>query len=64
MGEFYYGGEPFFFVMKEGGVLEDDGYLLSSVHDEKKGELRLLVMDGKSTELEVMRVSGGCLQIG
>jgi 9-cis-epoxycarotenoid dioxygenase len=48
-----YGGEPFF-VANEDGVEEDDGYLVSYVHDEKKGESRFIVMDAKSPELEIV----------
>ncbi|CAL0314246.1 unnamed protein product [Lupinus luteus] len=47
-----YGGEPFFVANGEGE--EDDGYLVSYVHDEKKGESKFLVMDAKSPELEVV----------
>ncbi|KAK7309441.1 hypothetical protein RJT34_06172 [Clitoria ternatea] len=52
-GEGCYGGEPFFVAREEGGE-EDDGYLVSYVHDEKKGESRFLVMDAKSPELDVV----------
>ncbi|XP_027359900.1 probable carotenoid cleavage dioxygenase 4, chloroplastic [Abrus precatorius] len=52
-GEGCYGGEPFFVAREEGGE-EDDGYLVSFVHDEKKGESRFLVMDAKSPELDVV----------
>lgn len=55
-GEGCYGGEPFF-VAREGGNHEgeeDDGYLVSYVHDEKKGESKFLVMDAKSPELDVV----------
>jgi 9-cis-epoxycarotenoid dioxygenase len=52
-GEGCYGGEPFF-VANEDGVEEDDGYLVSYVHDEKKGESRFIVMDAKSSELEIV----------
>ncbi|GAU28066.1 hypothetical protein TSUD_223070 [Trifolium subterraneum] len=52
-GEGCYGGEPFF-VAKEGGGEEDDGYLVSYVHDEQKGESRFIVMDAKSLELELV----------
>ncbi|XWS49445.1 hypothetical protein CRYUN_Cryun12cG0004300 [Craigia yunnanensis] len=51
-----YGGEPFF-VAKEPGnpeAEEDDGYVLSFVHNEKTGESRLLVMDAKSADLDVL----------
>nr|BAC10552.1 nine-cis-epoxycarotenoid dioxygenase4 [Pisum sativum] len=52
-GEGCYGGEPFF-VAREGGVEEDDGYLVSYMHDEKKGESRFLVMDAKSPEFDIV----------
>ncbi|CAJ2646831.1 unnamed protein product [Trifolium pratense] len=52
-GEGCFGGEPFF-VANEDGVEEDDGYLVSYVHDEKKGESRFIVMDAKSPELEIV----------
>ncbi|KAK9935515.1 hypothetical protein M0R45_022616 [Rubus argutus] len=50
------GGEPFF-VAREPDNLEaeeDDGYVLSYVHDEKTGESRFLVMDAKSSELDIV----------
>ncbi|KAE9596840.1 hypothetical protein Lal_00007353 [Lupinus albus] len=52
-GEGCYGGEPFF-VAKDEGEEEDDGYLVSYVHDEKKGESKFIVMDAKSPELDVV----------
>ncbi|GMJ00203.1 carotenoid cleavage dioxygenase 4, nine-cis-epoxycarotenoid dioxygenase 4 [Hibiscus trionum] len=48
-----YGGEPFF-VAKEGGESEDDGYLVSYVHNENTGESRFLVMDAKSPHLHIV----------
>ncbi|XVF52138.1 hypothetical protein PTKIN_Ptkin04bG0240600 [Pterospermum kingtungense] len=51
-----YGGEPFF-VAKEPGnpeAEEDDGYVLSFVHNENNGESSLLVMDAKSANLDVV----------
>lgn len=52
-----YGGEPFF-VPKEtenGEELEeDDGYLVSYVHDENTGDSNFLVMDAKSADLNIM----------
>lgn len=48
-----FGGEPFF-VAKENPVEEDDGYLVSYMHDERSGESRFLVMDAKSPELEIV----------
>ncbi|TKY70206.1 carotenoid cleavage dioxygenase 4 [Spatholobus suberectus] len=52
-GEGCYGGEPFFVAREEEGE-EDDGYLVTYVHDERKGESRFLVMDAKSPELDVV----------
>ncbi|KAJ9556286.1 hypothetical protein OSB04_010900 [Centaurea solstitialis] len=51
-----FGGEPFF-VAKEPDNLdadEDDGYVVSYVHDENTGESRFLVMDAKSPTLEIV----------
>ncbi|XP_057448865.1 probable carotenoid cleavage dioxygenase 4, chloroplastic [Lotus japonicus] len=53
-GEGCYGGEPFFVAAGEEVEEEDDGYLVSYVHDEGKGESRFLVMDAQSPELEVV----------
>ncbi|KDO72273.1 hypothetical protein CISIN_1g044992mg [Citrus sinensis] len=51
-----YGGEPFFAARdaadKEAD--EDDGYILSYVHDEKAGESKFLVMDAKSPHLDIV----------
>ncbi|KAL5577922.1 hypothetical protein UlMin_019621 [Ulmus minor] len=52
-GEGCYGGEPFF-VGKENGEEEDDGYVVSYVHNERSGESRFIVMDAKSPELEIV----------
>ncbi|XVE99972.1 hypothetical protein REPUB_Repub03eG0246000 [Reevesia pubescens] len=53
-----YGGEPFFVAKapenSEADVEEDDGYLLSYVHNENTGESRFLVMDAKSPDLDVV----------
>ncbi|GLU19095.1 hypothetical protein SLE2022_353610 [Rubroshorea leprosula] len=57
-GKSCFGGEPFF-VEKEAEHVEsdeDDGYVMSFVHDEKTGESKFLVMDAKSPELSVMAV--------
>ncbi|KAJ9556317.1 hypothetical protein OSB04_010931 [Centaurea solstitialis] len=51
-----FGGEPFF-VAKEPDNFdadEDDGYIVSYVHDENTGESRFLVMDAKSPTLEIV----------
>ncbi|XVF52151.1 hypothetical protein PTKIN_Ptkin04bG0241700 [Pterospermum kingtungense] len=49
-----YGGEPFFVSKAPGNSEEDDGYLLSYVHDENTGESRFLVMDAKSPNLDIV----------
>ncbi|XP_018462862.2 LOW QUALITY PROTEIN: probable carotenoid cleavage dioxygenase 4, chloroplastic [Raphanus sativus] len=51
-----YGGEPFFVARDPGDpeAEEDDGYVVTYVHDEVAGESRFLVMDAKSPELEVV----------
>ncbi|GAB2224192.1 hypothetical protein Droror1_Dr00004942 [Drosera rotundifolia] len=51
-----YGSEPFF-VPKEADKAdaeEDDGYLVSYVHDEKTAESKFIVMDAKSPSLEII----------
>lgn len=51
-----YGGEPFF-VAKEPTnpkADEDDGYVVSYVHNENTRESRFLVMDAKSPNLEIV----------
>nr|KYP34145.1 hypothetical protein KK1_044934 [Cajanus cajan] len=40
--------------VSEEAVEEDDGYLVSYVHDERSGESKFVVMDAKSPELEVV----------
>ncbi|KAJ4710352.1 Carotenoid cleavage dioxygenase [Melia azedarach] len=55
-GEGCYGGEPFF-VAKEPEnpeAEEDDGYVVSYVHDENVGESKFLVMDAKSPDLDIV----------
>ncbi|KAM0935253.1 putative oxidoreductase [Dioscorea sansibarensis] len=50
-----YGGEPFFVPehdAEEGE--EDEGYLVSYVHNEVSGESSFLVMDARSPELEIV----------
>ena len=53
-----YGGEPFFVAKapenSDADVEEDDGYLLSYVHNENTGESRFLVMDAKSPNLDIV----------
>lgn len=48
-----FGGEPLF-VAKDGASEEDDGYIVSYVHDEKSGASRFVVMDAKSQTLDVV----------
>lgn len=48
-----YGGEPFF-VAKEDAKEEDDGYVMTYVHDENSGESQFLVMDAKSPTLNIV----------
>ncbi|XP_009611128.1 probable carotenoid cleavage dioxygenase 4, chloroplastic [Nicotiana tomentosiformis] len=55
-GEGCFGGEPFF-VAKDpnnSAADEDDGYVVSYVHNEKTGESRFLVMDAKSPNLDIV----------
>lgn len=52
-----FGGEPFFVAnnpQAHDEADEDDGYLVSYVHDEINGESRFVVMDAKSPELEIV----------
>ncbi|CAN8325222.1 unnamed protein product [Cochlearia groenlandica] len=51
-----YGGEPFFVARdpRNAEADEDDGYLVTYVHDEVAGESKFLVMDAKSPELEIV----------
>ncbi|KAF8027838.1 hypothetical protein BT93_E0689 [Corymbia citriodora subsp. variegata] len=51
-----YGGEPFFVAREPDNpeAEEDDGYVVSYVHDERRRESRFLVMDAKSPELEIV----------
>ncbi|XP_021765560.1 probable carotenoid cleavage dioxygenase 4, chloroplastic [Chenopodium quinoa] len=51
-----YGGEPFFVATNpdDPNADEDEGYLISYVHDETTGESRFLVMDTKSPNLDVV----------
>ncbi|EHA8588143.1 9-cis-epoxycarotenoid dioxygenase NCED1, chloroplastic [Cocos nucifera] len=48
-----FGGEPFF-VPEGDGEEEDAGYLVSYVHDERSGESRFVVMDARSSVLDVV----------
>ncbi|KAJ4769742.1 9-cis epoxycarotenoid dioxygenase [Rhynchospora pubera] len=47
-----FGGEPFF--VPNDGSEEDDGYLLSFVHNERTGESRFVVMDACSPKLDIV----------
>uniref|UniRef100_A0A803L677 Carotenoid cleavage dioxygenase 4 n=1 Tax=Chenopodium quinoa TaxID=63459 RepID=A0A803L677_CHEQI len=51
-----YGGEPFFVATNpdDPNADEDEGYLVSYVHDENTGESRFLVMDAKSPNLDIV----------
>ncbi|KAK3032602.1 hypothetical protein RJ639_037366 [Escallonia herrerae] len=51
-----YGGEPFFVAREPNNleVDEDDGYVVSYVHDENTGVSRFLVMDAKSPNLDIV----------
>ncbi|KAI3439747.1 uncharacterized protein J3R85_004391, partial [Psidium guajava] len=51
-----YGGEPFFVARdpEHPEAKEDDGYIVSYVHNEKVNESRFLVMDAKSPDLDVV----------
>ncbi|KAJ0714618.1 putative crocetin dialdehyde synthase [Helianthus annuus] len=55
-GDNCFGGEPFFVARdpEDSNLEEDDGYLVSYVHDESSGESRFLVMDARSPTLEVV----------
>ncbi|KAJ7520386.1 hypothetical protein O6H91_19G003600 [Diphasiastrum complanatum] len=54
-GKGRFGSEPFFVPRTmEANVEEDDGYLLSYLHDEDSGKSELLIMDAKSTTLETV----------
>ena len=56
-GKGCYGGEPFFVAREAAKNLdaeEDDGYVVSYVHDENTGESRFLVMDAKSPNLDLV----------
>lgn len=51
-----YGGEPFFVARdpENPETEEDDGYVVSYVHDENTGESKFLVMDAKSPRLDIV----------
>ncbi|KAF3775894.1 putative carotenoid cleavage dioxygenase 4 [Nymphaea thermarum] len=52
-GERCFAGEPFFVGKEEDGD-EDDGYVLTYTHDEGSGESRFVVMDAKSSTLDIV----------
>ncbi|XP_052211068.1 probable carotenoid cleavage dioxygenase 4, chloroplastic [Diospyros lotus] len=51
-----YAGEPFFVARQpdDPDADEDDGYVVTYVHDENAGESKFLVMDAKSPELDIV----------
>ncbi|KAL5763634.1 hypothetical protein ACOSQ2_016228 [Xanthoceras sorbifolium] len=50
-----YGGEPLFVARNaKGGDDEDDGFVLSYIHDEYSGESKFIVMDAKSPCLDIV----------
>nr|BFD45205.1 carotenoid cleavage dioxygenase [Chrysanthemum makinoi] len=51
-----FGGEPFFVAREPDNpeADEDDGYVISYVHNENTGESRFVVMDAKSPTLEIV----------
>ncbi|RZC61242.1 hypothetical protein C5167_022993 [Papaver somniferum] len=51
-----YGGEPFYVAREPNNpdADEDDGYVVTYVHDENKGESKFLVMDAKSPTLDIL----------
>lgn len=55
-----YGGEPLFVIKDSDNYTdcddEDDGYVMSYVHDEKVKENKFIIMDAKSAELETVAV--------
>ncbi|XP_031501655.1 zeaxanthin 7,8(7',8')-cleavage dioxygenase, chromoplastic-like [Nymphaea colorata] len=52
-GKRCFAGEPFFVGKEEGGD-EDDGYLLTYTHNEGSGESSFMVMDAKSSTLDIV----------
>lgn len=51
-----FGGEPFFVSRQPDNLNaeEDDGYVVTYVHNENTGESRFLVMDAKSPNLDIV----------
>ncbi|XP_071704689.1 probable carotenoid cleavage dioxygenase 4, chloroplastic [Rutidosis leptorrhynchoides] len=55
-GNIRFGGEPFFVARnsKDPNAEEDDGYVVSYMHNERSGESSFMVMDAQSPTLEVV----------
>ncbi|XP_071721610.1 probable carotenoid cleavage dioxygenase 4, chloroplastic [Rutidosis leptorrhynchoides] len=55
-GENCFGGEPFFVARdpKDPNSEEDDGYVVSYVHDESSGKSKFVAMDARSPSLEIV----------
>ncbi|CAK7329309.1 unnamed protein product [Dovyalis caffra] len=55
-GQGCFGGEPLFVSRDENDMLleEDDGFVVSNVHDEKTGESKFIVVDAKSPNLDIV----------
>ncbi|CAA6674681.1 unnamed protein product [Spirodela intermedia] len=53
-GPWRFGGEPIFVPAPDEGEEEDDGYLVTYLHDENTGESSFLVMDARSPDLQVV----------
>ncbi|KAK4440174.1 9-cis-epoxycarotenoid dioxygenase NCED2, chloroplastic [Sesamum alatum] len=51
-GDRRYGGEPFFVPRDPNSEREDDGYILSFVHDEKTGKSELHIVNAMTMKLE------------
>nr|AIZ09097.1 carotenoid cleavage dioxigenase 4-1 [Ipomoea batatas] len=51
-----FGGEPFYVAREPDNpeAAEDDGYVVSYVHDEKSGESKFLVMDAQTPNLDIV----------
>lgn len=51
-----YGGEPFFVPREPDNPAEaeDDGYLVTYIHDENSDESKFIVMDAKSPNLDII----------
>ncbi|KAL6997891.1 putative carotenoid cleavage dioxygenase 4, chloroplastic [Sarracenia purpurea var. burkii] len=57
-GQQCYGGEPFFVAREPNnpGADEDDGYVVTYVHNENTKESSFLVMDAKSPNLDIVAI--------